>query len=346
MNILVTSAGKRNYLAKYFKDSLKDNGQVHISNYSPIDPALLHVDRSVVTPGIFEEGYVDFLMEYCIRNRIGAIISQFDLDLPVLSRNKGSFGNMGVNVIVSDNAAIDICCDKWKTYHFLIKNGLNAPKTFLSKSRAIEAVERGEVNFPLIVKPRWGFGSIGIIEASNNNELKKSFKEVKKCIYNSYLKLAVGHETKDIMVIQEKLSGHEYGLDIINNMEGQHKSTIVKRKYSMRSGETYCAETVDCTELQSLGEVVGENMRHVANMDVDIIYSKGKFFILDLNARFGGGYPFSHFAGVDLPLAILKWLKREKVEHNLLVGETGVLSHKNIMMNGIEEDYVLEGYDE
>ena len=49
-----------------------------------------------------------------------------------------------------------------------------------------------------------------------------------------------------------------------------------------------------------------------------------------MNARFGGGYPFSHAAGVNLPLAIVKWLKGESVKPELLTADIGVMSQKDI----------------
>ena len=37
-------------------------------------------------------------------------------------------------------------------------------------------------------------------------------------------------------------------------------------------------------------------------------------YILELNARFGGGYPFSHMGGCDLPRAIVEWVSGREVD--------------------------------
>ena len=81
---------------------------------------------------------------------------------------------------------------------------------------------------------------------------------------------------------------------------------IVKRKLAMRAGETDCAETIENESLNNLGEIIGKTLRHISNLDMDVFLVDGTPYILEMNARFGGGYPFSHLAGVTLPLAIIK----------------------------------------
>ena len=51
-----------------------------------------------------------------------------------------------------------------------------------------------------------------------------------------------------------------------------------------------------------------------------------------MNARFGGGYPFSHMAGVNLPAAIIKWLGGEKTDRQLLTERNNVLVQKDISL--------------
>ena len=270
------------------------------------------------------------MLKYCVENQISAIISLFDIDLPILSANRQAFEDIGVRVIVSDKDVINICNDKWETYNFLIENGFNAPKTYVSLETALEAIKTQEIKFPVMIKPRWGMGSIAVFEPENEHELEVFYNKVRVSIMNSYLK----YESQEYMVqsvlIQEKLRGQEYGLDVINNLEGQYQTTIVKKKYAMRYGETDCAETVGSNELKKLGKAISESLQHIGNLDIDMFMENEMPYILEMNARFGGGYPFSHIAGVNLPLAIVKWLKGEEVDNSLLTERIGVLAQKDI----------------
>jgi len=337
MNILLTSVGRRSYLVKYFQEALGKDGQVHVSNSSPVTPAFLCADKSTLTPLIYEDNYISFLKTYCTENKIEAIISLFDIDLPILSANIKTFEEIGVKVIVSNTDVIDICNDKWKTYKFLVDNGFHAPKTYLSPAAANEAIRQGEIEFPVMIKPRWGMGSIAVFEADNEQELAVFYKKVLADIKGSYLKYEAQANMEESVLIQEKLKGKEYGLDVINNLECAYENTIVKRKFAMRSGETDCAETVFEPMLQELGEKIAKKLQHIANLDVDVFFDGETPYVLEMNSRFGGGYPFSHMAGVNLPLAIVKWLRNEPVDKGLLEARIGVFGHKDIEMVDISD---------
>ena len=49
-------------------------------------------------------------------------------------------------------------------------------------------------------------------------------------------------------------------------------------------------------------------------MDCDILEMDGNYYVLELNPRFGGGFPFSYEAGVNLPGAIIQWAKGESFD--------------------------------
>ena len=145
MNILLTSAGRRSYLVNYFKKALNGDGEVHAANSSGISPAFIYADKTVVTPIIYSDEYIPFLKKYCVENKIDAIISLFDIDLPVLAANREEFAKIGVNVIVADKDKVEICNDKWKTFLFLKENGFNAPETFISLEEARSAIKNGRL---------------------------------------------------------------------------------------------------------------------------------------------------------------------------------------------------------
>lgn len=329
INILLTSVGRRSYLVNYFKNALRGKGKVFVANSTAQNPSFQVADGSVVTPLIYDNSYIPFLIKYCNENNISVIISLFDIDLPILAKNKDLFIKNGINVIVSDYNVIKVCNDKFLTYKFLIKNGFNAPKTYFDINQVKNDIQSGAISYPLFVKPRWGMGSISVFEACNEEELNVFYKKVKRELQNSYLKYESAVDIENSVLIQEKLNGQEYGLDIINNLEGDYQNTIVKKKISMRSGETDCAITVNNQSLKELGKTISKTLGHIANLDVDVFVVDDVPYVLEMNARFGGGYPFSHMAGADLPKEIIDWLEGSS-DINLLFAKPGVMCQKNI----------------
>ncbi len=116
MNILLTSAGRRSYLVDYFKQAWKNEGLVHAANSHLHATSLFHADKYVITPGIYDENYVSFLLDYSVNNEISAILPLFDIDLPVLAKHRNLFEANGIRLIVSDAEVLKICNDKWPTF--------------------------------------------------------------------------------------------------------------------------------------------------------------------------------------------------------------------------------------
>lgn len=333
MNILFTCAGRRTYLLKYFKENMKSCDKVVATDMQLTAPALQAADIKIQVPAVYDPQYVDITLGICKAHKIDALISLNDLELPILGEHKAKFEALGVTVIVSDPDVIDICFDKFKTAQWVESIGLNAPKTYVTLASAKEALAKGEIAFPLFMKPRWGSGSIGLETIDDMEELDIYYHLLMKKIKKSILATAsVGDE---YIMIQEKLTGKEFGLDVMNDLQGNNVAVSVKQKLAMRAGETDKAITVDIPEVYEMGRIIGMNLKHIGNLDVDIMQrANGDFCVLELNPRFGGGYPFSYEAGVNMPKAIIQWVKGEKVDAAILKPEIGRMFAKN--------DYLME----
>ena len=333
MNLLFTCAGRRTYLLKYFKENMAPGDKIVATDMQLSAPALQAADVKLQVPAVYDPKYIDITLSICDENRIDALISLNDLELPILAKQKARFEELGVRVIVSKPEVIDIAFDKYKTAQWVESVGLNAPKTYVTLTAAKDALARGEISFPLFMKPRWGSGSIGLETVDDMDELDIIYhllmKKIKKTI------LATASVGEEYIMIQEKLTGKEFGLDIMNDLEGNNIAVSVKQKLAMRAGETDKAITVDLPEVREIGAKIGCELGHIGNLDADIMQrANGDYCVLELNPRFGGGYPFSYEAGVNMPLAILKWLRGEKVDTGLLQPEYGRMFAKN--------DYLME----
>ena len=296
-------------------------------------PALQVADIKLHVPAVYDNNYVDDLLNICKDYHIHALISLNDLELPILADNRERFEAMGVKAIVSSPEVIDICFDKYKTSKWIESIGLKTPKTYIHLQDVKDALKAGEISFPLFMKPRWGSGSIGLESIADMEELDIIYHLLSKKIKRSILSNAsVGN---DYILIQEKLTGKEYGLDVMNDLEGRNVAVAVKQKLSMRAGETDKAITIDLPEVREIGAAIGRELKHIGNLDVDIMQrANGDYCVLELNPRFGGGFPFSYEAGVNLPKAIIEWLKGEEVDTSMLMPQYGKMFAKN--------DYLME----
>lgn len=313
MHILFTCAGRRNYLIKYFKTALANKGKIFCADMDLTAPAMVDADVSIEVPNVYDKNYIDTLINIINTNHIDAVISLNDLELPILSKQKQHIETKTkTKILVSDSKVIDIAFDKMKTAHFLKNIGLQTPKTFTQYNNAIEALEKGEIDFPLVIKPRWGSASIGIDFVETKKELELSFKLQQLKLQKSILKNVSLIDFDNAILIQEKINGQEFGMDIVNDFEGHYIGSFVRKKLKMRSGETDKAISIIDSRFEKVGKIISKQLKHIGNLDCDIIEKNNTLYVLELNPRFGGGYPFSHEAKVDIPSMYIDWLKNGK----------------------------------
>ncbi|MDE5902441.1 MAG: ATP-grasp domain-containing protein [Muribaculaceae bacterium] len=319
MNILFTCAGRRTYLLKYFREQLAGRGVVVATDMQLSAPALSAADVKIQVPAVYAPDYIDRTLEICRKYDVKALFSLNDLELPIIAANRDRFESIGVTPIVSSPEVIETCFDKFRTAEFIKSLGLNTPRTFVSIEKAKEALADGTLVFPLVLKPRWGSGSIGIEFVNDMAELEETYASLLRKVKKSIL--ATASEGNEYILIQEKIDGQEYGMDVMNDLTGRNRGVSVKKKLAMRAGETDKAVTVDCPEIREIGRRLAEGLGHIGNLDVDVFETNGKYYVLELNPRFGGGFPFSYEAGVNMPGALLAWLSGCETDDAILIPE-------------------------
>lgn len=319
MNILFTCAGRRNYLIEYFKKELKGKGKVVAADMQMSAPAMAVADKACLVPEVYSTGYIDALKDICVSEKIDAIFSLNDLELPILSDAKEMFESMGVKLVISSPGVIDLSFDKMKTNSYVTSLGLKTPKTYQTITDAKRAIQQKELTFPLVIKPRWGSASIGIEFPVNMEELELSYSLIMSKLKRSILARASSADLEHSILIQEKITGKEYGLDVLNDFDGNTRAVYVKEKLAMRAGETDKAVLVDLPEVEKIGIILGSNLKHVGNLDCDVMEMDGNYYFIEMNPRFGGGYPFTYMSGGNFPAILLQWLEGKNTTEPFLV---------------------------
>lgn len=316
MNILLTSAGRRAYIVDYFR-KCNGIGKVYASN-SNYTIALQRADGYFITPLIYDNDYIPSIISYCKRNNITAVLSLFDIDLLVLARHESDFLKNGIKLILAPAQFVEICNDKFKTYQFCIDNGLQTPKTYLHIDDVLEAVERKELTYPIIMKPRWGMASMDIYKVETEEELIVFSKKCSRDIFNSYLKYESAMTPDEAIIYQEVINGEEYGLDVVNDLDANYVATFAKQKVTMRSGETDLGRTASSLPFESYAKIIAANSRHKGLLSVDCFKNDKGIFVIEMNCRISGHYPLAYLAGFNYPQLLVDWLNGKETDKSLL----------------------------
>jgi carbamoyl-phosphate synthase large subunit len=294
MNILLTSVGRRVTLIKEFRQSMRRSnitGKIVAADLKPNAPASFLADASELVPRVNDPQYIENLLDICTRHKIDLLIPLIDTELQLLALHQQRFNDLGVTLLVSSLTTNEICADKAKTSKFFQDIGVNTPKIY-------NASEIEDLDFPVIVKPSNGSSSVGVHCINNQAELD---------FFTSYVKDAI---------VQELIVGEEYTIDALVNFEGKAISIVPRLRIETRAGEISKGLTVKNPALIAAAKQVVESLPGaIGCITVQcFLQSNGEIFFIEINPRFGGGYPLSYQAGADFPSLIMRLFNGETPE--------------------------------
>lgn len=282
-NILILSAGTRNKIVQYFKRNLENRGLVIATDCSTLAPAIYDADKYFIVPPMVEEGYLDRIIEICREEKISGVLSLIDPELSLIAANKDRFEAVGTRVVGSAYELCELSLDKFQMFHWLSAHGYNCAKSYMSKEKFLEDLSNGDISFPVFVKPAKGSASIAISKVDDMD----------------ILDTLLAHDDGNLM-IQELLSGQEIGADVyIDMISGEVVSIFTKKKLKMRAGETDKAVSFKDERLFDLIEKFVSEAGFRGQIDIDIFDVDGKYYISEVNPRFGGGYPHAYECGCN-----------------------------------------------
>ena len=312
MNILLSCAGRQVALVSAFSEALGSRGEVFAADSHADAASLAAARRGFLAPPFTSSSYADWLVETCRDNRVGLLISLLVDELIVASAHRERLADAGCRLVTAPDRSLALAQDKLMTARFCAEQGIDCPRYW-----AADAVREAQF-FPLLAKPRAGRGSRGQRRMETQDELHALLDDL-------------GSLAGDY-IFQEVIEGEEYGIDVVNDLDGRPRTTFQRRKLAMENGETGRAVTVDEPALAALGRKLGEALGHSGPLDADLMRRDGKFYLLDLNMRFGGGYMFTHVAGANLPAAMVAWAHGEAADPAWLAPRPGI---EAVRRNGI-----------
>ena len=331
-NVLITSVGRRNYLVDWFEQAgivVGADVRAVTADGDPLAPAMGMGDGAVTLPRITSPSYADAVVETCREHRIDLLLSVNDYDIAAQSRSTVSrLKAMNVSVAIPPPDTLEIAENKLSTVEALRKAGINTPATATGEEfcgrRSAESIIRSS---RYVVKHLYGSGSSGLFVVDGS--LVPHAVALSAASAPAQDGARSGSPDASLVVVQEAIEGEEYGIDVVCDFDGAFHGVLARKKIRMRAGETDRAMTVDPEPFLDLGKGLADALRLCGNTDVDVIVRPdGQPVVIDINPRFGGGYPFSHLAGANVPACYLAWTLGVPIDPEWLIAEPGVTSSK------------------
>jgi carbamoyl-phosphate synthase large subunit len=321
MNILITSAGRRVSLVKAFQKELKKvnaQAQVIATDSNPLLAAACHVaDAHFQVPRLNAPNYIEKLIEQCKLWHIDLVIPTIDTELFLLSKNRELLEKNQIQVLVSSSDFIEKCRDKRIIHEFFKSNGISVAQEYPKNNFPI----------PMFIKPSDGSRSVNTFLITSKDELKEHHLKNDKMMFLEYL----DHKVYD-----------EYTCDLYYSKDHFLKCAVPRKRLETRDGEV-------SKGLTRRNALVPYLQKHLGYIDGAVGCLTAQFFVnnknesdiygIEINPRFGGGYPLSYLANANFP----KWIIQEYFLHQKIEDQFESWED-NLLMIRYDDEILVHGY--
>jgi carbamoyl-phosphate synthase large subunit len=293
---------------------------------SPLAAGLYRSDIGLVVPKASDPAYLDSIIRHLNNHSVDALFVGSDEELMTVAAAKRRIEKETASkVLVNELDVIKIARDKWETYRFLKSHNLSCAESCLPENRDMFIKEFG---FPIVVKPREGFGSVNFFVTNSIDEIDYALSKIQDYGWSPML--------------QEYLPGRdeEFTSGITIDKNGTSiMSSIAIRKY-LKGGQTYKAFIDDyepvrlsaeniaarlgvtgAVNIQSKYVLDNEPTRPISNAaitepeQISDYLDNGMTKVFEINPRFSATCPLRSYAGINEPdLVFRNTVFDEKIE--------------------------------
>ena len=241
------------------------------TDIDPFLPGIYRGDKGYLVPKGWDS-YISIIKDICSKEQVDILIPGSDIELGPLSEHREVIENLGTKMMISTKKVIDIGNDKWQTYLFLKDCGFPTIPTYLEEN-LIKKDYR--IEFPVIVKPRFGWASLHVYLAKDIDQLKTYVSIIKKDGFQPVIQEHIGsldeEYTSGIYISKEKEI-----LGAISLWRILSKGNSLKTRLAEDEGLVVEMKKV-AAKLNTTGPV-----------NLQCRKCDGKYYVFEINTRFSG----------------------------------------------------------
>ena len=245
--------------------------------------------RTLIPAGAAPD-FTDVLLARCLALGVDVVLPTVDAELRPLARARETFAAAGIDLLLASAAALEVILDKL-TLARHCAGVVRVPRTEPFESR----LDPAEWSYPVVVKPRTGSGSRGLMTVGSAGELASLPRSPS-------------------LIVQEFLPGEEYSVDVLADAGGHVIASVPRLRARVDSGVSVGGRTVHDAEVEWFGRVVAEatGVTYVANVQCKRDRD-GVPALLEVNPRMPGTLGLTIASGVDMPRLALAALLGQPV---------------------------------
>jgi carbamoyl-phosphate synthase large subunit len=288
-NVLLLSAGRRVSLARLLRASVERiGGRLVTADMRPeLSAACVDNGDSVILPRIGDASYAGILADWCEKRGIGLVVPTIDTELALLADLRASFASWGTSVLVCDAPLVAVARDKRRTVDHFAALGVQSPAPMVPD----------KMRYPAIAKPFDGSLSRDVSILRVPADLTDKVLNTPNVMFADYL---------------DQQAHDEFTCDAYYTATGALCCVVPRQRLEVRGGEVAKARAVK-------NEIVALFYTRLAQLDgargcLTFQFFRhrgtGQLWLIELNPRFGGGYPLTAATGA----AYHDWAVQEYLE--------------------------------
>lgn len=302
-NILFCSVGRRAKLLMNFRKSMNGCGKIIATDLSPVAPALFFADETYLVPRIDDSHYFDKVLEICDKSEVKVITTVIDPEIEILAKHREELVSKGILPLCPAKWTAHLCFDKYEMFKYLRSKGVRTVLTYNSLEEMKKGLDKGEISFPVFMKPISCSGSVGIGKVYNWEEVEAKF-----------------NDGKFKYIIQELMTGGDCDADVyVDCISHKAVAAFSKKKIESRIGGASKTISFKDLKLFEFIEQVCSVLELNGPCDMDFFIKNGEYFLSEINPRFGGAYFHAYGAGVDFVKLILN--NMHGIENKSIIGQ-------------------------
>jgi carbamoyl-phosphate synthase large subunit len=292
--VLVTAAGS--IVAQGIIKSLKLANKKRRVKYtiiaadmSPLAAGLYRCDSGILVPPASAPDYIESIIKACNDYDVQAVFCGSDSELLVLAGAKESIERRGTKLLTGSLEALAVARDKWATYEFCNANCLPCAPSSLSDG--FDEFIR-EFGFPVVVKPREGYGSLHFYVVKCREEMNSAISAIENAGWRPLL--------------QKYLAGDEFTTGITINRSCKYAMSSISIRKMIKHGQTYKAFIDDYYDVRRSAEDIALKLGASGPVNVQAKLEGDSPVVFEINPRFSATCPMRAAAGVNEPDVVFR----------------------------------------